>query len=166
MVDAVLHVLDAVGHAERLSLWTWTIADYEIETFRRLMLDGRIGSGRLIIDAGARSKNKALIAAWQAGFGRDSVRYVLNHAKIATVEGGGLKVLLRGSMNLNHNPRFEQLDVSEGGPAFDLVRELEDELPVLPDDVTGAEVYRASRVSEAFDAETLDLFKGLRRWAK
>jgi hypothetical protein len=166
MIDAVLHVLDEVGRADRLSLWTWTVADYEIETFRRLMLDGRIGRGCLVIDAGARAKNKGLIASWQSSFGPDSVRYVLNHAKIATVEGAGLRVLLRGSMNLNHNPRFEQLDVSEGGPAFDLVREVEEELPVLPDNASGAEVYRASRVSEAFDAETLDMFKGLKRWAK
>ena len=166
MVDAVLHVLDGVGRAERLSLWTWTVADYEIEVFRRLMVDGRIGAGRLVIDAGARAKNRALIQGWQRTFGPDSVRYCLNHAKVATVEGGGLRVLLRGSMNLNHNPRFEQLDVSEGGPAFELVRRVEDELPALPDDVPGDEVYRASRVSEAFEAAELEAFKGFRRWAK
>lgn len=166
MIDAVLHVLDEVGRAERLSLWTWTIADYEVEVFRRLMRDGRIGAGCLVIDGGARVKNAGLIAGWRASFGPESVRYVMNHAKLATVEGAGLRVLLRGSMNLNHNPRFEQLDVSEGGPAFDLVREIEDGLPVLPDDADGAAVYRASRVSEAFEPEQLAVFKGLKVWAK
>jgi hypothetical protein len=166
MVDAVLHVLDEVGRAERLSLWTWTVADYEIETFRRLMMDGRIGRGVLVIDGGARAKNAALIRSWQGAFGADSVRYVLNHAKIATVEGAGLRVLLRGSMNLNHNPRFEQLDVSEGGPAFELVRDIEEGLPVLADDAAGSEVYRASKVSDAFEPEQLAAFSKLRRWAK
>ena len=91
---------------------------------------------------------------------------MVNHAKIAMIEADGLRLLLRGSMNLNFNPRFEQFDLSEGGPAFDLVRSIEDELPILKDDASGAEVYAASRVSGAFEPETLALFGGLKRWAK
>lgn len=165
MIDAALHVLDAVGPGAHLSLWTWTIASYEIEVFNQLAADGRIATGRLVIDEGARAKNSALIASWKERFGAGSVRYVLNHSKIATVEGAGLKVLLRGSMNLNHNPRFEQLDVTEGGPDFDLVRQLEEELPELADGCTAGEVYAASKVSAAFDREQLAMFQGLRRWS-
>lgn len=165
MLDAVLHVLDQVGPAS-LSLWTWTIADYEIKNFTELARDGRILAGKLVIDEGARAKNSPLIRAWQSRFGADSVRYVLNHAKIATVETAARKVLLRGSMNLNFNPRFEQLDVTEGGPDFDLVRQIEGELPCLADNSTCAEAYKASRVSEAFAVETLDIFKGVKKWAK
>lgn len=166
MIDAVLHVLEQVGPA-RLSLWTWTIAEYEIQAFNGLQSDGRVTGGRLIIDGGARQKNRPLLQQWQARFGADSVRYVLNHAKIATVEGeNGLRVLLRGSMNLNHNPRFEQLDVTEGGPDFDLVRQIEDELPILEDDASGSEVFKASKVSQAFEAGQLAMFAGLKRWAK
>jgi hypothetical protein len=39
-------------------------------------------------------------------------------------------LLLRGGMNLN--PRFEQLDITEGGEHFDLVERIEAELPFLP----------------------------------
>ncbi len=165
MLDAVLHVLDQVGPAS-LSLWTWTIADYEIKSFTELARDGRIVAGKLIIDEGARNKNSQLIREWQARFGQDSVRYVLNHAKIATVETATRRVLLRGSMNLNFNPRFEQLDVTEGGPDFDLVQQIESELPCLADNATCADAYKASRVSEAFAVETLDIFKGVKKWAK
>lgn len=165
MVDAVAHVLEELGPS-RVSLWTWTIADYEINVFSDLMRHDKITGGRLIIDQAARVKNSELIRAWQRAFGATSVRYVLNHAKIATVEGSGRRVLLRGSMNLNFNPRFEQLDVTEGGPDFDLVRQLEDELPILADDAPGAEAYRASRVSEAFDKKDLALFSHLKVWAK
>jgi hypothetical protein len=90
----------------------------------RLRLNGAVSNATLIIDAGARSKNAALLTQWQEQFGPDSVRYVVNHAKIATVEGGGYRVLLRGSMNLNFNPRFEQLDITEGGDDFSLVRQI------------------------------------------
>lgn len=165
MLDAVLHVLAELGPS-RISLWTWTIADYEIQAFNGLMRDGRITGGTLVIDHGSKVKNLPLIRAWKAQFGPRSVRYVVNHAKIATVEGGGRRVLLRGSMNLNFNPRFEQLDVTEGGPDFDLVKQIEGELDDLEDDATGAAVFKSSRVGEAFEPEQLALFKGIKTWAK
>lgn len=91
MIDAVLAVLDGVGSAA-ISLWTWTVAEYEIQCLTRLRLDQRITSGLLVIDSGARRKNAGLIEEWKQSFGAESVRYVVNHAKVATVEGGGYEV--------------------------------------------------------------------------
>ena len=165
MIDAVLHALDCVGPSA-VSLWTWTVAEYEIKCLERLRLDGRVTSGRLVIDHGARNKNAALIADWKRSHGADSVRYVINHAKIATVRTSDRKVLLRGSMNLNFNPRFEQLDVTEGGEDFDLVKRIEDELPVLADNASGAAVYEGSKVSDRFGQSTVPAFGGLKPWKK
>lgn len=166
MIDAVLHVLDQVGPS-KLSLWTWTVAEYEVQVLTRLREDRRVTGGRLVIDAGARTKNAGIIAEWKSSFGEGSVRYVTNHAKIARIESAsGLKFLLRGSMNLNFNPRFEQFDISEGGPEFDLVEDIEDELPLLSDNCTGKQVWAASRVGEAFQPEQLALFSGMKVWAK
>ena len=173
MLDAVLHVLQQLGPS-RLSLWTWCIASYEIQAFTELMLDDRITDGLLVIDGSvrrqgfqaARKEGADPVSEWRRTFGRDSVRYCSNHAKIATVEGGGRKVLLRGSMNLNFNPRFEQLDVTEGGPDFDLVRQIEGEIPRVSDNASDDEVHRASRAGEAFDQATLAMFTGAKVWAK
>ena len=161
MIDAVLHVLDQVGPA-RVTLWTWTIADYEIDVFRRLLGDGRITGGLLVIDHGARTKNHALIAEWIGAFGVGSVRYVVNHAKIATVETDGMRVLLRGSMNLNANSRFEQLDITEGGPEFGLVARLEAELS--PDVRTGADAYRSSKCGPTAGVTLALPFTDLKTW--
>ena len=166
MIDAVLHCVDCVGKA-KVSLWTWTVAEYEVQVLTRLRVDGRITSGRLVIDHGARNKNAAIIADWKQTFGGDSVRYVINHAKIATVESeSGLRFLLRGSMNLNFNPRFEQFDITEGGPEFDLMREIEDELPDLNDECSGAEVYAGSKIDNAFKPEQLTLFGRVPTWKR
>lgn len=165
MIDAVLACLDQTGPAA-VSLWTWTVAEYEVECLEAMRNDGRITAGRLVIDYGARNKNAGIIASWKRSYGPDSVRYVVNHAKIATIENDRFRILLRGSMNLNMNPRFEQFDLTEGGPDFDLVKEVEDELPILPDDCTGDAVYKASKVSEAFNTEQLSLFTGVKVWAK
>ena len=166
MIDAVLAVIDACPVPVDISLWTWTVADYEIQTLTRLRIDQRIASGRLIIDAGARTKNAAIIADWKRTFGPDSVRYVVNHAKIARVSCAGRKFLMRGSMNLNMNPRFEQFDLTEGGEDFDLVERIESELPILTDSASNAQARAASNLNSAFAPETLEMFAGLKRWAK
>ncbi len=165
MIDAVLACLDQSGPAD-VSLWTWTVAEYEIECLERLRNDGRVRDATLVIDHGARNKNAGLIRQWKSTFGADSVRYVVNHSKIATIKSDKFKLLLRGSMNLNFNPRFEQFDLTEGGADYDLVKQVESELPILRDNATGADVYKASRVAEAFEPEQLDFFTGIKVWAK
>lgn len=123
MIDAITHVIESVGDC-KISLWTWTIADYEIDVINNLQKNGKIKDALLLIDRRAQSINNHLIQKWKSNYGVKSVKYIVNHAKIATVESidGDFKVLLRGSMNLNHNARFEQLDVTEGGLDFELVK--------------------------------------------
>lgn len=166
MIDAVLHVLDQVGPS-KVSLWTWTVAEYEVEVLTRLRIDRRITDGVLVIDHGARHKNAGIIREWKGSYGANSVRYVINHSKIATVESAsGLRCLLRGSMNLNFNPRFEQFDLTEGGPDFDLVKQVEAELPILADDASGEDVFAGSKISAAFDPKQLTFFEKAKVWAK
>ena len=165
MIDATLACLDQAGPSD-ISIWTWTVAEYEIECMERLRTDGRVKSALLVIDAGARSKNAGLIRQWQATFGAQSVRYTINHAKIVTIRSDRFRLLLRGSMNLNFNPRFEQFDLTESGEDFDLVKRSEGELPILPDNCTGQAVFAASKVAEAFAPEQLAFFTGTKVWAK
>lgn len=165
MIDAILACLDQIGPAA-VSLWTWTVAEYEIQCLDLLRTDGRLTAGLLVIDYGARNKNAGLIRQWKTSHGPDSVRYVVNHAKMATIRSAQFRLLLRGSMNLNFNPRFEQLDVTEGGADFDLVERIELELPILSDSAMGNEVFSGSRVSDVFNSEQLAVFRGIKTWAK
>lgn len=165
MLDALLHVLDQVGPA-RISLWTWTIAEYEVDVCTRMIDDGRITAGTLIIN-GERPKifteknhTANIIEKWRSRFGSDSVKNVMNHSKIATVETESLRILLRGSMNLNFNPRFEQLDITEGGMDYDLVKQIESEIPILPDGSSSQARHAASKTTDAFSPEVLDMFGG------
>jgi hypothetical protein len=165
MIDAILHCLDQTGPA-RLTLWTWCIAEYEVQCFDRLRMDSRLSSATLIIDTAALKRNAPLLREWREAHGPDSIKYVVNHAKIATLDGGGFRLLLRGSMNLNYNPRFEQFDLTEGGPDFDLVRQIESELPTLPDDHAYMDLRRASKLDEAFAEQQLIPFQGVKTWQK
>ena len=74
-----------------------------------LMARQEITSGRLVIDASADRRNASIIEQWRQRFGDEAVRICKNHAKIARLWNDRFRLLLRGSMNLNFNPRFEQI---------------------------------------------------------
>lgn len=176
MIDVVLYLLEQMGPS-KLSLWTWCIADYEIECVESLMRSGAITEAVLVIDkAGEHNvgkdagemRNVHLMKRWKDQFGPRSIRVCLNHAKIATIDNGTLKVLARGSMNLNKNPRFEQLDVTEGAGPFGLVHEIEESLPDLDWRYTHQDLEQATGVTSLWTDESLKPFRAqaLKVWAK
>jgi hypothetical protein len=165
MLDAILHCLHELGPAA-ISVWTWTIADYEVEAMVGLMARQEITAGRLVIDASAERRNSAIIEQWRQRFGDETVRICKNHAKVARVWTQDFRLLLRGSMNLNFNPRFEQLDITEGGEDFALVEKIENDLPVLPRKYSNRDAESATGVNRAFELSTLQMFRGLKTWAK
>jgi hypothetical protein len=165
MIDAIFHCLKEVGRAN-VSVWTWTIADYEVEAMAGLMARQEITAGRLVIDQSADRRNATVIEQWRQRFGDQQVRICKNHAKIARVWNDEFRLLLRGSMNLNFNPRFEQFDLTEGGEDFDLVERIENELPVLPRKYSNADAESATGVNRAFEYSQLKMFSGAKPWAK
>ena len=165
MLDIVSVVIQQAGPCN-VSVWTWAVSDYEVECMENFMQNKTILSGRLIIDRAAEVKNDAVISKWRSVFGSDTVRVCKNHAKIATVSNDKFRILIRGSMNLNFNPRFEQFDITEGGPDFDLIERLENELPVLRPKCSNLEAMNASQLGIAFEASTMKVFQGTKPWAK
>lgn len=170
MIDAIMACLDQTGPAH-LSVWTWRIADYETDVVQGLMNSGGLLSARMVIDHSAahpsknsRGSNLPQLSEWIRKHGAGSVRYVKNHAKLARIWNDRWRLLLRGSMNLNANPRFEQFDLSEGGPAFDLVTDIEDALPILEDPLDNSAVETATGIQGAWTGEQLALFDGARVW--
>jgi len=165
MIDVINHLIAEVGPCH-VSVWTWAIADYEVQAFTTLLERREILGTNLIVDTSAEKRNSDLIQQWRNRFGAETVKVCKNHSKIARVWTDDFRLLARGSMNLNFNPRFEQLDVTEGGADFDLVKEIEEELPVLRANASNSEVDKASKLSLAYESGTLDMFKGTKVWAK
>jgi hypothetical protein len=168
LIDAILHTMQQIGPSH-VSVWTWVIAEYEVDALNSLLIRQELLSGRLVIDVTASKptmKRQPVVEDWRRKFGQDSVRICKNHAKIARVWNDQFRVLIRGSMNLNFNPRFENMDVTEGGEDFDLVERIESELPVLPGRPSNGDADRASGLGKAWEASQLEMFAGLRPWEK
>lgn len=161
MIDAVLYCVDSLGEGCSLSVWTWTVADYEIEAMNGLMRRGDLAVATLLIDMSCDRRRPELMREWRRIFGGDSVKVCRSHAKIARVWKGGVRLLLRGSMNLNFNPRYEQFDLTEGGEDFELVERIEGEMPVLGAGYSFADVKAAGKLGRAFAEDVLDSFGAL-----
>lgn len=165
MIDVINDLIWKMGSAD-VSVWTWAIAEYEVEVFTALMDRQEIRSGRLVIDYSAEHRNAGLIQQWRDRFGDDSVRIVRSHAKIARVWNDDYRFLARGSMNLNYNPRFEQFDLTEGGDDFDMVAGIEDELQVLRPMCARRDAENNSQLERAWKAEQIEMFGPKKVWAK
>lgn len=129
-IDLAAAVLNVTGPAD-VTVWTWCISSYEVEAFSMFLTDRRIRSFRLVCDWSMAKRDMPLVAELQARFGPDCLRISKNHAKIVTIStpgADGWRLVIRGSMNLNFNPRFEQFDVSDCPDIFDVVAGMESEL--------------------------------------
>ena len=169
MIDGIQHlVAEVVARSHqpaRISLWSWTVADYEISCMSALMANQSIIGGTLVIDRSAEVRSAQTIQDWRDRFGPGSVKTCKCHAKVARIWNDSYHLLLRGSCNLNSNPRFENLDLTEGGEDFNLVQRIEDELPVLRPGCSNAEAESASKLSLAFEASELAMFSGVKPWS-
>ena len=165
LIDAIYHCIRQIGVSE-VSVWTWTVAVRHAEVMAGFLAQKDISRATLICDQSLDKRDPVLVENWRTRFGDDTVRICKNHAKICRVWNADFRLLLRSSMNLNVNPRFEQLDITEGGEDFELVTRLESELPVLPRKYSHAEAEHATQLSRAFETSQLQMFRGLKTWQK
>ena len=175
LLDIVVTIIEKYGDAD-LSIWTWAIADYEIDAIFSLIDNGLVKSAKLCIDystarkhvaMGEKNTSELVIRKWIEKFGSRSVKTVKTHAKISAIKCGDLHFVVRGSMNLNYNPRFEQFDLTEGKEIYDFVTGVENEIPFLdPFGLSESDAIAASRLGDAFDFDQINLFAKVKVWAK
>lgn len=125
--DLIVAILEQTGPAH-LTISTWTAGIRDARSVEWLLQDGRIKSLRLIVDRSFRFRQPKYADEVERIFGAGAVRETACHAKFALIEGGGLRICVRSSMNLNRNRRFEQFDLDEGDPVYSVFAEFADEV--------------------------------------
>jgi hypothetical protein len=114
MLDAIL---DVTGPAE-VVLCTWRIGAEDCEAVARFKRSGRCTRLRAIFGTGAGLRGGAARDAIPVAFEPDEVRMATTHAKFAMVRAGAWRIVIRSSMNVNRNTRWEQFDLDDDPEIF------------------------------------------------
>lgn len=112
LIDALIHILDETGPAD-VVISTWTAADAHLERARDLLESAAIRSMRWIVDRSFETRQPDYCYHMRRIFGPDCIRAIRTHAKFMLVHNERWNVVCRTSMNMNENPRLENIEVSE-----------------------------------------------------
>jgi hypothetical protein len=112
LIDALCAILDQTGPA-KVSISTWTAADAHLEATAALMESAQITDLRMIVDRSFESRQPRYCAHMRKVFGRECIRAIRTHAKFMLIRSETHNVVVRTSMNLNENPRLENIEISE-----------------------------------------------------
>lgn len=128
MIDIMTALLARTGPAD-VSVWSWVVAGHEVEATSAMINSGAIRSFRMVIDWTGAQRDMPYVRELQQKYGLDCIRVSKTHCKVVTIAtDDGWRIVARGSLNLNANPRMEQIDVSDDQAIYDVMHGLEEEL--------------------------------------
>lgn len=116
LMDLVVSLLKQTGPAS-VDISTWTAANADMEHCYQFLKSGKITSARWVLDRSFPNRQREYFNSLLDRFGLDAVRLTHTHAKFVTIKNEDWNIVLRSSMNLNKNPRFENFEISDD-PAF------------------------------------------------
>lgn len=112
LIDALVVILDQSGPAD-VTISTWTAADAHLARTAELLESATIRSLRFIVDRSFESRQPEYCHHMRTLFGEDCIRAIRTHAKFMLIRSNQMDIVVRTSMNLNENPRLENIEISE-----------------------------------------------------
>lgn len=112
LIDALVALLDQTGPADVI-LSTWTAADTDLTTAARLVEGAQITRLRMVVDRSFLTRQPDYCATMRRLFGDECIRTTRSHAKFLVLRNEQWSLAVRTSMNLNHNPRLETIEISD-----------------------------------------------------
>ena len=111
MLDLIAALLQFTGPAD-VVLSTWTAARAEIIALDKFLKEGALKSMRWLVDFTFARRDPQAAHQIRQTFGLESIRVAQTHAKFCLFTNERWQVVLRTSMNLNINPRFEDFTIA------------------------------------------------------
>lgn len=112
LIDILEHCIQQTGPAD-VVICTWSAASGDIRAANRLLSNGRIKGLRFIVDFSFKSRKPKFCEDLIKTFGADCIRVTSIHAKFCLIRNKNWNLVIRTSMNLNFNPRFENFEISD-----------------------------------------------------
>lgn len=134
---SLIHLLEAIleqtGPAH-VVISTWSAAYGDIERLKFWIENGMVKSLRVIMDFSFASRKTEVCEIMRAALGDDRLRVTVCHAKFILIKVDAWRLVVRTSMNLNHNPRFENFEISDCAAMFEFMDAIVDEVWEQKDD--------------------------------
>ncbi len=111
LIQLITEALRITGPAE-LVLSTWTAANQDVTEVLAFCESGTVTKARWLVDLTFSRRAPQLAHRIRSVFGDDAIRVAKNHAKFALIGNAEWRVVIHTSMNLNHNPRFENFEIA------------------------------------------------------
>ena len=127
LIDIIQALLKKTGPAD-LDISTWTAAKADASDLLDLLRSDEITNLRLLIDLSFARRQPEVAKFVVDNFGNESLRVTQNHAKFFTLHNDQWSVTCKTSMNLNHNPRFEDFDISNNPDLYNFIKSVMDEI--------------------------------------
>ncbi len=150
LIDALVAILDQTGPAD-VCVSTWTAADAHLERSAALVESAKILSFRMIVDRSFESRQPEYCYHMRRLFGSQCIRAIRTHAKFMTVRSPSHDITVRTSMNLNENPRLENIEISEGAEFADFFTDIVDAIfAEVPENTNMSNLPGMSSIQESF----------------
>lgn len=129
LINALVELIRQTGPAE-VVLATWTAAEADLTIAASMLERAAITRMRLIVDHNfmRRPNARKLADAMRQLFGDGCIRTTASHAKFLAIRNAAWTLAVRTSMNLNQNPRLENIEISDDPALCAFLESIADEL--------------------------------------
>jgi len=118
-IDLIESVIDEIGlPAEYMAISTWAAAKTDVHQTLAMLKSGKVKAARWLIDYTFQRRMPGLAQEIRDCFGDEAIRVAKNHAKFTLIRAGEWRIVIRTSMNLNYNPRFEDFTIAHDPALF------------------------------------------------
>lgn len=112
LIDALIYILEEIGPAD-VDISTWTAAAAHLDKSAELMNTDLVRNLRFVVDRSFLTRQPAYCRKMVDLFGNDAIRTCRSHAKFMALRNERFNIAVRTSMNLNENPRLENIEISD-----------------------------------------------------
>jgi len=149
LIDALCAILRQTGPAD-VSLSTWTAAHAHLTRSAELLEGEQIRSFRMIVDRSFETRQPGYANHMRALFGAGCIRAIRTHAKFMLIRNESWNIVVRTSMNLNENPRLENIEISEDPILAEFFQAVTDSVFAEVEPRESAEIPPLAAVQESF----------------
>ena len=112
---------------------------------------------RMIIDASFEARKPDYCHHMRELFGPDCIRAITTHSKFMLVQSDTHNIVVRTSMNLNENPRLENMEISEDRGFATFFRQITDNIfAELKDGMGNQRLPQLNELQESFPFMSID----------